>query len=120
MSDYKMLGYIQESPEVLTSTLQHNETALVEFVKKARSIPIKRIVLTGLGSSYTAAIMAKSIFDLNTDLPVLVINAEELDYFTEQWIQSDSLVIATSRSGERQSVVNAIDIAKKKGQLTWQ
>jgi len=35
MPDYKMLDYIRESPEVLAATLQHNETALVEFVKKA-------------------------------------------------------------------------------------
>jgi len=61
--------------------------------------------------------MAKPIFNLNANLPVLVINAEEIDYFAEQWIQPDSLVIATSRSGERQSVVNAIDLAKEKGAI---
>lgn len=117
MPDYKMLDYIRESPKVLAATLKHNEAALVKFVKRARSKPIKRIILTGLGSSYTAAIMAKPIFNLNADLPVLVINAEEINYFAEQWIRPDSLVIATSRSGERQSVVNAIDLAKEKGAI---
>lgn len=113
MSDYKMIDYIYETPQVLRDTLAHNEKAIIQAVEKARTVPIRRILLTGLGSSYTAAMMAKPIFEQHAFLPVLVIEAEELAYYADHWITPDSLVIAASRSGERQSVVDAIDLARQ-------
>ena len=117
MHEFKMLEYIHETPEVLTATLQHNEDAIIQLIKKAHALPIQRIVLTGLGSSYTAALMAKPIFERYAWLPVLVIEAEEMPYYADSWIKPDSLVMAASRSGERQSVVDAVDLARERNAI---
>jgi len=117
MSDYKMLGYIHETPAVLRETLAHNENAIIQVVEKARAVPIRRILLTGLGSSYTAAMMAKPIFEQYAFMPVMVIEAEEIGYYADNWIKPDSLVIAASRSGERQSVVDAVDLARQRNAI---
>ncbi|HEY60926.1 MAG TPA: SIS domain-containing protein [Anaerolineae bacterium] len=115
--DYHMLKYIHEGPGALQETLQANDSAVREIGKEFRKREIERILITGLGSSYTAAVMAKPLFDISLDKPIMIINSEETAYFQEQWVNEKSLIVAVSRSGERESVVGIIKAANRLGAL---
>lgn len=78
---------------------------------------VNKLVLSGLGSSHTAAMMAAPIFQEYCPLPTAVINSEECQYYADRWIDERSLVVVISRSGERGAVIDTISLANQKGSL---
>jgi len=114
---YHMLNYIHESPATLEKTLQVNYKTIQEIGEKAREMKVNKVVLSGLGSSYTAAVMAAPIFQQYCPYPTAVINSEETNYYAERWIDGQSLVVVVSRSGERGAVIDTINLANQKGAL---
>jgi glucosamine--fructose-6-phosphate aminotransferase (isomerizing) len=115
--DYYMIGYIREGPQALRKTLQANETSVLSIAERVRVQGIRRIILTGLGSSYTAAMMASPIFTNYCPLPVTILPATELSLYKERLIDENCLVISISRSGERGAVVDAVVEARKRKAL---
>lgn len=105
-NNYFMLDYIHEIPAVLDLTLNQNEGAIREIVSKAEENQINKIVIIGLGSSYTAALMAEPVFRQYCRLPVYIMASTELPPFIPGFIDSKTLVIAVSRSGERNWLVD--------------
>ena len=114
---YHMLDYIYEGPRALETTLAHNEQPLMDFAEKCRSHPVNRIIITGLGSSFAAALMAEPLFRMACPIPVMFVNAEEVSYYQDAWITHGTLVVSISRSGERGSVVDIQKQVKAKGGL---
>jgi glucosamine--fructose-6-phosphate aminotransferase (isomerizing) len=117
MITYHMLDYIHESPKALERTLRDTEKDILSIAKKARDNGLERVVLSGVGSSYTACVMAQPLFQAHCPLPVAVINSEESAYYAERWITDKSLVAVVSRSGERGAVIDTLKIAEEKGAL---
>ena len=117
MADYHMLGYIHESPAALRATLQENQNDIRKIAAMACEKQINKVVLSGLGSSYTSAIMAMPLFQRFCRYPTVVINSEETAYYAERWIDAHSLVVVVSRSGERGAVVDTLNLANRKGGL---
>jgi glucosamine--fructose-6-phosphate aminotransferase (isomerizing) len=115
MADYHMLDYIHESPAALERTLQDNESAVLAIAQQAREMGVQRVVLSGVGSSYTSCLMALPLFQVNCPLPTIVVNAEESAYYAERWITEKSLVVVVSRSGERGAVIDTLKVADEKG-----
>ncbi len=116
-TSYHMLSYIHESPSTLEKTLQVNQETIQEIAQRARAMKVNKVVLSGLGSSYTAAVMAAPIFQQYCAFPTAVINSEEMNYYAERWIDGQSLVVVVSRSGERGAVIDTLNLANQKGAL---
>ncbi len=112
-----MIGYIREGPQALKNTLQVNEALVLSIAERARRQGVRRILLTGLGSSYTSAMMSGPVFTNYCPFPVHILPASELIYYQERLIDQNTLVVSISRSGERGTVVDALDIARRKKAL---
>jgi glucosamine--fructose-6-phosphate aminotransferase (isomerizing) len=112
---YHMIGYIHEGPDALRRTLDANEAALEYIAGQARAAGIQRIVLTGVGSSYTAPMMALPTFHYHCALPTYVMPGPELGHYASRWANAQTMVIAVSRSGERGVVIDTLDDARQQG-----
>ena len=105
---YHMIEYIHEIPQVLAKTLEENEAGVQAVVKAAKKKQIRKIVVIGLGSSYYASLIAAPLFLNFSSIPTYIFPATELGPYMATLIDSKSLVIAVSRSGERGWVVDAL------------
>ena len=114
---YQMIGYIHEGPEALRRTLEANEATVLSLAQRVREAGIQRIVLTGIGSSYTAAMMALPVFRYHCPLPTYVLSGPEAGYYASRLVDRTALVIAISRSGERGVVVHTLAEAVQRGAL---
>jgi len=114
-STYHMIEYIREGPDALRRTLEATETAIQSIAARVRENDLQRVILTGIGSSYTAAVMAAPVFTYHCPLPVHIMSAPELGYYASRLLDKHTLIIAVSRSGERDVVINALADAVKRG-----
>jgi len=112
-----MLSYILESGQALERTLREAQPSLDEVSQEARRRACKRVVLSGVGSSYTAGWAAKFAFDEVTDLPTYLVPSTELSYYPAL-AGSETLVAVLSRSGERRFVIDALRWAQGAGSFT--
>ncbi len=112
---YRMIGYIREGPDALDRTLEASEAAIQSIAARVRKNDFQRVIVTGIGSSYTAAVMAAPIFRYHCPLPAYVMSAPELGYYASRLVDRRTLVIAVSRSGERDVVINALTDSVKRG-----
>jgi glucosamine--fructose-6-phosphate aminotransferase (isomerizing) len=104
------LKEIYEQPDVILkageTTVEGIEKA-VEYIKNA-----KNIYITGSGTSYNAALIAKQILSKYAKIKSEPIIASELQ-FAPDTIEENSVFIAISQSGESADVLEAVRIAKK-------
>lgn len=114
---HKMFSYVMENSTSLERTLAGAETAIREVADEALGRGCRRLILTGVGSSYTAAVAAKPAFDNLVDIPAYVIPATELSYYPSL-LNPGALVLLLSRSGERKLLVDALALAQKSGAFT--
>jgi len=112
---YHMIDYIHEGPSALQRTLDDNEAAVQTLLATVRQRKLRRVVVSGVGSSYTAAVMAAPLFHNHSTLPVLVVQSTDHAHFAAKWIDENALVVVVSRSGERDWVVNALRQAVEGG-----
>ena len=73
----------------------------------------KRVYITGSGTSYHSALVAKYMFPKLAGIGVEPIMSSEMKFF-EDCFDQDSALIAISQSGESADVLNAVAFAKKK------
>ena len=59
---YHMIDYIHEGPEALQRTLEANEGPVHELARVVHERDLERVILTGIGSSYTAPRMAAAVW----------------------------------------------------------
>ncbi|MEM4391316.1 MAG: SIS domain-containing protein, partial [Candidatus Nitrosotenuis sp.] len=78
-----------------------------EFVRRAANIYI-----TGSGTSYNAALVAKHLWQKYAKIKSEPIMSSEL-FFAPDAIESNSILVAISQSGESADVLEAVNIAKK-------
>ncbi len=116
-AQYHMIGYIHEGADALRRTLADNEEAVLTLAARARERGIRRLVVSGLGSSYTAAVMSAPMFRYHSPLPVHVLPATDIGLYADRLVDEHSLVVVISRSGERGWVVNALKDATARGAL---
>jgi len=116
-NDYHMIEYIHENPQALKNTLENNENTIQNLVSNVREKHIQNIVITGVGSSYTAAIIAAPSFRIHCPLPTHILPSTELGYYLPSIVDKYTLVISVSRSGERGFVVDAFKAAQAKGAM---
>jgi glutamine---fructose-6-phosphate transaminase (isomerizing) len=122
--DHFMLKEIYEQPISLSDTMRGRidpESAqtvlggLAAFTKElTRS---KRIIITGCGTAWHAALIGEYMFEDLARIPTEVEYASEFRY-RNPIIDSGTVVIAISQSGETADTLAAIREAKQKGALT--
>jgi len=73
----------------------------------------KRIYITGSGTSYNSALVAKYLFPKITGMSIEPIMSSEMKFF-EDCFDEQTILIAISQSGESADVLNAVEFAKEK------
>lgn len=104
------LKEISEQPDTIIQAGDKSTDAIntaTDFIKHARNIYI-----TGSGTSYNAALVAKYLWQKHAKIKVEPIISSELS-FTPETIDPNSILIAISQSGESADVLEAVKIAKK-------
>ena len=104
------LKEIYEQPETILKAGEKTTDAIektVDYIKHA-----KNIYITGSGTSYNSALIAKQILSKYAKIKVEPIISSELQ-FSPDIIEENSILIAISQSGESADVLDAVRIAKK-------
>lgn len=72
---------------------------------------VNRIVVCGMGGSAIGADVIRSVFATELKIPVLIVN----DYNLPAWVDNQTLVIASSYSGNTEEAESAVKQVKTKG-----
>ena len=118
-----MLKEIFEQPEALTNTIRPKITLDPPAVHlpdvkltDAQVRSIRRIVLVGMGTSMHALMIGRAYFERFAGLPTECDNAAEFRY-RDAVLDSETLVISASQSGETVDTLEAMAAAKRGGAL---
>ncbi|MEK0381987.1 MAG: glutamine--fructose-6-phosphate transaminase (isomerizing) [Nitrosopumilus sp.] len=104
------LKEISEQPETILNAGKKTESAIeqtADFIKHA-----KNVYMTGSGTSYNAAHVAKYLMSKYAKVKIEPIISSELPTLHDS-IEPNSILIAISQSGESADVLEAVNIAKK-------
>ncbi|MEX0862124.1 glutamine--fructose-6-phosphate transaminase (isomerizing) [Nitrosopumilus sp.] len=104
------LKEIYEQHETILKAGEKTQEAIektADYIKHA-----KNIYVTGSGTSYNAALIAKQIFSKYAKIKAEPIMASELQ-FSPDSIEENSIIIAVSQSGESADVLDAVKIGKQ-------
>jgi len=104
------LKEISEQPETILRAGEKTQSAIeqtADFIKHA-----KTVYITGSGTSYNAALVAKYLMSKYAKIKIEAIISSELSTLPDS-IEPNSIFIAVSQSGESADVLEAVDIAKK-------
>ncbi|MGI0046494.1 MAG: glutamine--fructose-6-phosphate transaminase (isomerizing) [Nitrosotalea sp.] len=106
------LKEISEQPTTITNAGSNTKLELdlaTDFVRHA-----KTLYITGSGTSYNAALVAKFLFSKYAKIKIEPIISSEA-HFSPDIFEQQSILIALSQSGESADVLEAVNIAKKSG-----
>ncbi|MBX9906477.1 glutamine--fructose-6-phosphate transaminase (isomerizing) [Patescibacteria group bacterium] len=122
--DHFMLKEIMEGPEVVINTVRGRcieDTGLARLgglesvAEKLRDI--KRINIVGCGSAYYAGLVGEYMLEEYAGIPTEVEIGSEFRY-RKPIIDSETLMLAVTQSGETADTLEAIREGKRKGALT--
>ncbi len=118
-----MLKEIFEQPEALRNTIaslssvEPPELTLEDLGPVAEKLAgIRRVVLVGMGTSMHSAMLGRKFFEDVARVPAEVDNASEFRY-RDPVLDSETLVVSMSQSGETVDVLEAMALARRKGAL---
>ena len=105
---------IKEINEQTKTVLKAGTNSLEEFETFANILKkSKRVYITGSGTSYHSALVAKYLFPKIVGMSVEPIMSSEMKFF-EDCFDENSTLIAISQSGESADVLNAVEFAKER------
>jgi fructoselysine-6-P-deglycase FrlB-like protein len=108
---------ILDQPRSLQETIAKQSSNIEKASDQAVKRGISRIHIVGMGSSYSAALTAKSFSDSFLSIPVELWRGYEFEYQNPPNLKN-SLVIPVSFSGETEDVVSALRFGKNGGAYT--
>ena len=106
------LKEIHEQPETVMKAAAQDREKVANFARIMKSS--KTIYLTGSGTSYHSALVAKHILAKFAKLRAESIMSSEFRYSLDP-IDGDSALVAISQSGETADVLQSVKTAKEKG-----
>jgi glucosamine--fructose-6-phosphate aminotransferase (isomerizing) len=115
MTKWRMLDYIREQPAAVANTLRSCQAGLAELRDVVAAEHPKRVIIAGLGSSYTAAQIAAPVLRTCLPIPSVVTIASEVGVDASLPLDAETLVVLVSRSGERGGIVDALNAAREAG-----
>jgi len=104
------LKEISEQPITVIKAGKKNPDAIakaIDLIKHA-----KTLYITGSGTSYNAAVIAKYLFAKHAKIKAEVLLSSEFS-FSPISIDQNSVLIAISQSGETADILESVDLAKK-------
>ncbi|MBT4972621.1 MAG: glutamine--fructose-6-phosphate transaminase (isomerizing) [Thaumarchaeota archaeon] len=104
------LKEIYEQPDVILKAGEKTSDAIEKAANLMRDA--KNIYITGSGTSYNSALIAKQILSKYAKIKSEPIISSELQ-FSPDIVEENSVLIAISQSGESADVLEAVRIAKK-------
>jgi glutamine---fructose-6-phosphate transaminase (isomerizing) len=104
------LKEIYEQPDTILRAGGKTDDAIIKTANYIRHA--KNIYITGSGTSYNSALIAKQILSKYAKIKAEPIISSELQ-FSPDIIEENSILIAISQSGESADVLDAVRIAKK-------
>jgi len=112
--EYNFIKEVRQQPDVVRKSLEFADQQLGALAKKYCG-KINRIILAGCGDSYMLGIPAVYAFEKWSKIPAEAIEAAELSLDRHYAINDQTLVILISSSGKSIRVIDAGEVAKKKG-----
>src|ERR671911_1164235 len=106
------LKEIHEQRKTVLSGLDQNEEDLISFCDIL--LQAKSVYITGSGTSYHSALLAKYIFAKLAKMRVETVISSEFQYVLDL-IDDNSVILAISQSGETADVLNSVKLAKELG-----
>ena len=103
---------IFEQPSTILDTVNNSNNDWETFAEIMQNSP--NVYITGSGTSYNIALVAKYLFPMYTTISPESIMSSEMNYSKDR-LRKNSLLIAISQSGESADVLEAVSIAKEKG-----
>jgi len=103
---------IHDQPEVIVRAGGHSRAELDILAGMIKQAEV--VYITGSGSSYNAALVGKHLFSQHAGIRVEPIISSEAQ-FSPMYLDSRSLLLALSQSGESADVLEAASIAKEHG-----
>lgn len=117
-----LIRQVLSLPELIAQQYEDLEPKIRKALSTSEIFSIQRVILTGCGDSYGAALAAKYAFEELAGIPCEVVPAIELSRFYSRrqlgFAPNNPLVIAVSNSGSVTRVGEAIQVARKYGALT--
>ena len=104
------LKEISEQPDTIFKAGENTKDAIKNAAKYIKNS--NNIYITGSGTSYNAALIAKQVLAKYAKIKVDAIISSELQ-FSSDIIEPNSTLIAISQSGESADVLDAVNIVKK-------
>jgi glucosamine--fructose-6-phosphate aminotransferase (isomerizing) len=116
--DCSYLHDLIEQPGALSRTIaaladEHSLDSLAGALRGARW---RRVVLTGMGSSYWAC---RPLYMrlLKEGLTPVMVETSELIHYERDWLTPDTLVIAVSQSGRSVEIVHLLECARERSEI---
>ena len=103
---------IFEQPSTILNTVNNPNNDWGKFVDIIQNS--SNVYITGSGTSYNVALVAKYLFPMHTTISPETIMSSEMNY-SKNRLHKDSLIITISQSGESADVLEAVSIAKERG-----
>ena len=103
---------IFEQPSTILNAVNNPNNNWEKFTEIIQNS--SKVYITGSGTSYNVALVAKYLFPMYTAISPEAIMSSEMTYSKDR-LQENSLLIAISQSGESADVLEAAAIAKEKG-----
>ena len=110
--EHFMLKEIMEQTETIQRAIRQDEGVMKQISEAFKNA--KGVFFVGCGSSYHACLTGSYIFSKIAKLHVNVCLGSEFENF-EHFLNSETLVVAVSQSGETADTLEAVRVAKKKG-----
>ena len=117
-SDERTRLEILDQPESLQKTITREYAKVQEIARKIVDGKYLRVYLVGMGSSYSAALMASTLSRNISSLPLEIYRGYELEFEAPRGLGKDCCVVLISFSGETEDVVSALRFAKSHGAYT--
>jgi glucosamine--fructose-6-phosphate aminotransferase (isomerizing) len=109
---HHMMREIREEPWAIEQAIEQDEAVLEEAARAIKCA--KNVIFTACGTSRHAALMGRYLFSRVGGKLSEVIIGSEFKYFADS-IDSESVVIALSQSGETADVLEGVRTARAKG-----
>jgi glucosamine--fructose-6-phosphate aminotransferase (isomerizing) len=107
-----------EQPDALSRTIEglSDEHGLDPLAGALRGARWRRVVLTGMGSSYWAC-RPLYLRMLKEGLTPVMVETSELIHYERDWLTPDTLVIAVSQSGRSVEIVRLLECAQGRSEI---
>lgn len=114
---WDMYDYILESREAVRNIVGHQDHIFAEALEYCKGKNIEQIYILGSGTSYHAAVAAKSVVE--DKLGVKVFNMYPMEFVdNERIFNKNTLVIGISQAGRSTSTIKALDKSRELGLMT--